>query len=133
MHSNPGGSKEKTTIRGCRYCMTMEDDYSCYTVVYLLKSESEAEQMIREYCAMAKTQCGRVPKVIRTDGDEEYSGASPKSYLAESAAEWKGGTYEPIFDGDAGVFVGGVESRQEVLGEAIYSANYLQNRQRQLS
>ncbi|KXJ68687.1 hypothetical protein RP20_CCG002152 [Aedes albopictus] len=61
-----------TTPGGKRFLMTMIDDFSRYTVVYLLRRKSEAAGRIKEYMRNVENLFGRQPKVIRSDGGGEY-------------------------------------------------------------
>ncbi|KXJ83125.1 hypothetical protein RP20_CCG008961 [Aedes albopictus] len=84
VHSDLGGPMEVATPRGNRYYMVLVDDYSRYSVVYLLQHKSDAEVKIREYCNMMKNQFGRFPKCIRSDGGGEYSGSALKTFFADN-------------------------------------------------
>ena len=91
-----------TTSGGNRYFMTMLDDFSGYTVVYLLKAKSEAEYKIHEYFNLVKNQFERYPRILRTDGGGEYSGAKLKKFLAESGTiHQKTAPYSPQQNGKA--------------------------------
>lgn len=51
--------------------MVLIDDYSCYTVVYLLRCKSETFEKIQQYISLIETKFGRKSKVIRSDGGGE--------------------------------------------------------------
>src|SRR6218665_1516242 len=55
--------------RGKRYFMTMIDDSSRYTEVYLLGQKSEVPKKIKEYVRHVQTKFGKTPK--RSDQIEE--------------------------------------------------------------
>lgn len=84
MHSDVGGPMEVATPSGNRFYLTMVDDFSGYTVLYLLKAKAEVDSKVREYCSMVKNQFGRYPRIIRTDGGGEYSSTVFKQYLAKN-------------------------------------------------
>lgn len=49
------------------YILTMIDDYSRYTMVYLIGHKSEVPDKIREYIKAVKTKFKVVSKVIHSD------------------------------------------------------------------
>lgn len=72
VHTYVCGPMHTQTPSGAVYVMTMIDDYSRYTVVYILKRKSEAADKIIEYVNLVNNQFGRKPKIIRSDGGGEY-------------------------------------------------------------
>lgn len=140
VHSDLGGPMEVATPGGNRYFMTMVDDFSGYTVIYLLKAKSEAESKIREYFNLVKNQFGRPPRVLRTDGGGEYSGSSLKKFLAESGTiHQMTAPYSPQQNGKAErknryavemvrCMLSESGLGKQYWGEAMTAANYLQNR-----
>lgn len=72
IHTDLCGPMPTATPGGRRYFMTMIDDYSRYTHVFLLTHKSEAEQVIKDFVNYSETQFGRKPKVLRSDGGGEY-------------------------------------------------------------
>lgn len=49
---------------GKRYVLTFVDNFSRYTVVYLLRQKTEVEQKLKEYMEMVKNKFGRKPVTI---------------------------------------------------------------------
>lgn len=86
VHTDLSGPFEIPTPSGNRYSMVLIDDYSRYTVVYLLSSKSEAFEKIQQYVSLIETQFGRKPKVIGSDGGGEYSSGKLKKFLADNGA-----------------------------------------------
>lgn len=140
IHTDVGGPMEEVTPSGNKYYVTMIDDFSSYTAVYVLKSKSEVESRIREYCEMMKNQFGRYPRVLRSDGGGEYSSVSLKKYLVSNGIILQQtAPYSPQQNGKA-------ERKNRYLmemvrcllsesgmskmywGEALCTACYLQNR-----
>ena len=72
IHTDVCGPMRTPTPKGCRYFVTMIDDFSRYCVVYFLKKKSEVTERIKEYVQFVKTLFGRTPKVIRSDQGGEY-------------------------------------------------------------
>lgn len=54
--------------------LTFIDDFTRYTVIYLIMQKSEVEIKLKEYINMVKTIFGRKPKLIRSDRGGEYVG-----------------------------------------------------------
>lgn len=57
--------------RGCRYYLTIIDDYSRYLAVYFLRT-SDAEEKLRDFVMEVKTTFGRPPKIIRSNSGDEF-------------------------------------------------------------
>ena len=72
IHTDICGPMEILTPGRKRYLMTLIDDYSRYTTVYLLTSKDEAGPQIKRFIQMMKTQFGKIPKCIRSDRGKEY-------------------------------------------------------------
>lgn len=49
VHTDLCGPMKTTTPSGNRYVMNLVDDFSGFTVTYLLKNKWEATEIIREY------------------------------------------------------------------------------------
>lgn len=140
VHSDLGGPMEVATPRGNRYYIVLVDDYSRYSVVYLLQHKSDAESKIREYCNMIKNQFGRFPKCIRSDGGGEFSGSALRKFFVDNGiVQQMSAPYSPQQNGVAErknrylkemmrcmLVESGLEKK--FWGEAINTANYLQNR-----
>lgn len=140
VHSDLGGPMEVQTPRGNRYYIVLVDDYSRYSVLYLLQHKSEAEEKIREYCNMMKNQFGRFPKCIRSDGGGEYCGNVLKKFFADNGiVQQMTAPYSPQQNGVAERKNRHLKEMMRCMladscldkkfwGEAINTANYLQNR-----
>ena len=72
IHTDICGPMNTVSPGGCRYFMTMIDDFSRFTVVYFLQRKSEAAERIQQYVRMVETRFGRKPVVIRSDQGGEY-------------------------------------------------------------
>lgn len=140
IHSDVCGPMEEKTPGGCRYYMTLIDDYSRYTHVYFLKNKSEVEGRIRAFVRMMENQFGRKPRRIRSDQGGEYSSKTLQKFYAEEGIKVEYTTaYSPQQNGiserknrsltemgrclftDAGM-------HKRYWAEAINTACYLQNR-----
>lgn len=61
--------------------MTLIDDYSRFTVVFLLKHKSEAAGRIKQYVRWVQNLFGRKPLVIRSDGGGEYQNRELREFF----------------------------------------------------
>lgn len=91
-----------TTPSGNRYVMHLIDDYSRFTVTYLLKQKSEATEIIKEYVRWTETLFGRKVRVIRSDGGGEFNNNELKAfYRAEGIKPQFTAPYSPQQNGVA--------------------------------
>lgn len=60
--------------------MTIVDDYSRYSEIFLLKYKSDIASCIKRYVAMVRTKFGRNPTVIRSDAGGEYMNRELKTF-----------------------------------------------------
>lgn len=72
IHIDVCGPIQTITPGKKRYILTMIDDYSRYTVIYLMTNKAEVLDKIQEYIQSVKTKFNTVPKVIRSDKGKEY-------------------------------------------------------------
>lgn len=140
IHTDLCGPMENATPSGNRYLMTLIDDFSRYTTVYLLKKKSEASSKIQQFVRSVQNSFGRKPLVIRSDGGGEYVSRELREfYEAEGIKAQYTTPYSPQQNGVA-------ERRNRYLqemaicmltdagleklywGEAVMTAAYLQNR-----
>ena len=140
IHSDVHGPMQTTTPSGNRYVMTMIDDYSGHTTVYLLKNKSEVPSKIREYVKYVQTKFRLTPKRIRADRGGEYTSENLKIFLRDEGIKMELTTpYTPQQNGRAERKNRSlVEMTRSMLadsglpnlywGEAIMTANHLQNR-----
>jgi len=87
LHTDVCGPMQTTTPSGNKYFMTVIDDFSRYTKVYLLKNKSEVPDRIREYVKYAQTKFGITPKKIRSDRGGEYTSEHLKSFLTSEGIQ----------------------------------------------
>lgn len=140
IHTDVCGPMQTKTSRGFRYIVTFIDDYSHYTVIYLLKLKSEVENKMKEYIEMVKTKFGKKPKIIRSDRGGEYTSNNILNYMKSEGIQLQlTSPYSPQQNGVA-------ERKNRTLiemarcmlleanlpnvfwGEAVMTANYIQNR-----
>jgi transposase InsO family protein len=140
IHSDVCGPMNTQTPSGKRYILTLIDDCSRFTTIYLLKNKSEAFEKFKHFVEMVKTFFGKKPKVLRTDRGGEYMSIEFEEYLdAEGIQRNRTAPYTPQQNGVA-------ERKNRTLvemarcmlidaklpytfwGEAVMTANYMQNR-----
>ena len=140
IHTDICGPMQTATPGGKVYFMTMIDDFSRYTKVYLLARKSDVFEKIREYVKYVQTKFQKNIKRIRSDRGGEYVGNEVQSFLKEQGIQFESTVpYTPQQNGraerknrylmemarsmltDAGL-------HNQYWGEAIITANHLQNR-----
>lgn len=140
IHTDLCGPMQTETPSKKKYFLTMIDDFSRYTVVYLLNNKSEVYSKFVQYIENMKTQKGVKPKCIRSDRGGEYISKDIKELFIKEGIECQmTAPYSPQQNGVA-------ERKNRTLmemtrcmlydanmtntywGEALITANYLQNR-----
>ena len=72
IHCDLWGPFSVSTIDSCKYFLTIVNDCSRCTWVYLLKHKSQTQSILEQFCTMVETQFSRKVKVIRTDNGTEF-------------------------------------------------------------
>lgn len=140
IHTDVCGPMQTVTPGGKRYLVTFIDDYSRYTHIYLLSNKSEVPGILKRYVELVKNKFGRKIKVIRSDRGGEYLSTNLRKFLAEEGIQTQlTAAYSPQQNGvaerknrtlvemarcmliDAGL-------PNQFWGEAVVTANYIQNR-----
>lgn len=139
IHTDICGPMQTVTPGGNRYFLTVIDDFSRYSWVYLLQMKSEAVDCIKNFVQLMKTSVGKVPKIIRSDQGGEYCCKELERFCLENGIQQQFTTaYSPQQNGiaerknrslvemarcmliDAGM-------HKRYWAEAINTANYIQN------
>ncbi|GBL75184.1 Retrovirus-related Pol polyprotein from transposon TNT 1-94 [Araneus ventricosus] len=71
------------SVSGKYYILTFVDDYSRYSMIYLLSKKDEVLSKLKEYIAMTRNKFGRTLKVLRSDNGGEYIGKEIEDFLKE--------------------------------------------------
>jgi len=74
------GAYSVESLCGAHYFVTIVDDASRGTWVYLMKYKSEASKLIVNFCVMVKTQLNLNIKVIRSENGKEFTSNSMKQF-----------------------------------------------------
>ena len=140
IHSDVCGPFQVDSPSGNRYVVTFIDDYSRYTVLYLIRNKSEVKVKFREFVENVKTKFGAKPKKLRSDNGGEYIDRELQDYLKSEGIEFQHTVaYTPQQNGVAerknrylveAVRCMLIDSDMEKCfwGEAICTANFVQNR-----
>lgn len=81
IHTDVCGPLQLPTPGGNRYILTLIDDHTRYSHIYLIKHKSDVREKMIEFVNMMKTQHGIVPKVIRSDRGGEYMDNELQKYF----------------------------------------------------
>ena len=83
IHSDICGPMAVAGMMGERYFATFIDEASGRMALALLKHKSELFERFKEYQAKIERETGKKIKLLRSDGDGEYTGHGFRKYLAE--------------------------------------------------
>ena len=72
----------------CSYVATMIDDYSQYTIIYLLKRKSDLKEKLQDYLKLMKTRSIPVQR-LRSDNEDEYTDHQTIELLKEHGVKWE--------------------------------------------
>ena len=72
IHCDLWGPFSTPTIDGCKFFLTIVDDCSRCTWVYLLKHKSQTQAILEQFYLMIEAQFSRKIKCIRTDNGTEF-------------------------------------------------------------
>ena len=87
IHSDVCGPMSVPSIGGSRYFISFIDNFSRYTVTYMMKKKSEALDKFKLYVAMAETKFGHRVVTCRNDNGGEYVSEVFDTYLRERGAQ----------------------------------------------
>ena len=68
---------------GAHYFLSVVDDASRATWVYLIKDRTEASKQLKSFILMVKTQFGKGVKVVRSDNGSEFVSRSMQEFYSE--------------------------------------------------
>jgi transposase InsO family protein len=140
IHSDICGPMETHTIGGKSYFLTFVDDFSRFTMIYLLSKKSEVFPKFKEYIAVTHNKFGRKIKTLRSDNGGEYVNEKIEQFLKDQGIHHQVTVpYSPSQNGIAErknrsimemtrcmLFEAGLPNG--FWGEAVNTATYLQNR-----
>lgn len=82
IHVDIWGPYHISSLSGARYCLTIVDDYSRSTWLYLLNHKFDAENMLHSFFAMVNTQFNVKIKQVRSDNAKEFFNQSISSFFS---------------------------------------------------
>ncbi len=71
-----------------RYVATMIDDYSQYTIIYLLERKFDLKDVLRKYLKLMKTRSISIHR-LRSDNEDKYADHQIIELLEEHEVKWK--------------------------------------------
>lgn len=83
------GPMRSTTFSGKRYFDTFTDEYSHFTIVFLLRNKSEADDKFAPYIAFSGTQTGKVVKAICCCNAGKYTSGKTTKFCKRRGIEQK--------------------------------------------
>lgn len=140
VHSDVCGYFEECTFDGYRYYVTFIDDYTHFTVIYLLRHKNEVLKCFKQYEAMASAHFDKKISCLRTDNGTEYYNTEFIDFCNENGINMVSTVpYTPQQNGvsermnrtimdKARTMLHEANLSKEFWGEAVYVAAYLTNR-----
>lgn len=140
IHTDVCGPIDPNTWDSNRYFVTFLDDYTHYTMVYLIKSKDEVPYKIKQYAERVETKWNNKISKIRCDNGREYVNTQLKTWCENRGIELDTTVpHTPQLNGRAErlnrtlmnkvralLFDSGL--KKQMWGEALYTAVYLVNR-----
>ena len=83
IHCDIWGAYRVESLCGAHCFLSIVDDASRWTWVYLMKDKSEASQLVVNFCLMVKTQFDANVKAIRSDNESEFASCPMKKFYGE--------------------------------------------------
>lgn len=73
IHVDIWGPLAVKSFHGYSYFLTIVDDYTRHTWLFLMKHKSEARQLLQNFVTLVKTQFQTTIKVVRSDNGAEFN------------------------------------------------------------
>ncbi|KAM1033353.1 hypothetical protein TB2_036345 [Malus domestica] len=77
IHCDIWGPNRQSSLSGAHYFLTIVDDFSRFTWVFLMKHKSDTQQLIKDFFAYVHTQFHTHIQCIRTDNGGEFLSLRP--------------------------------------------------------
>jgi transposase InsO family protein len=87
VHSDVWGPVNVASSSGDSYFVVFTDDYTRYSLVYLMRAKSDVFELFRKFVPWMETQSGGRIKRLRSDNGGEYVSREFLQYLAERGIE----------------------------------------------
>lgn len=82
VHGDVWGPFNEETMTGCKYFLTLVDDFSRGTWTFLMRAKSETAYQIKNFVKMIDTQFGKKLKIFRTDNGTEFFNDQMDNFLS---------------------------------------------------
>ncbi|KAL1449198.1 hypothetical protein WDU94_000417 [Cyamophila willieti] len=140
VHSDICGPIDPISYTGKKYVLTLLDDYTHFTVVYLLENKSDVTKYFEEYTKMVSAKFNRKIHRLRCDNGKEYDNNDMKNICKQEGIKIEFTIpYTPEQNGKAErlnrtlfekarALVNDAGMEKELWDEAILTATYLINR-----
>lgn len=140
VHTDLCGPIEVDTIGGKKYFLIFVDDYSRYTMIYLLTSKDEVVNKLKDFVMSTSNKFNKMVKTIRSDNGTEYINQEVIDFLKDKGIKHQ--LTVPYSSQQNGVAERKNRSLcemtramllqanlpKEFWGEAVTTATYIQNR-----
>ena len=87
IHVDIWGPFSVPSVQGHRYFLTIVDDYSRFTWLFLMKTKSETQIHIKQFFALVQTQFSAAIKILRSDNGAEF--AMPQFFASHGVIHQK--------------------------------------------
>lgn len=88
VHSDLVGPIEVEIVQGHKkYILTLIDDYSWRSWIYLIAKKSDVQECLRDWISKVERQSGKSVQIIRTDNGGEYIPTILQNWLKEKGIE----------------------------------------------
>jgi transposase InsO family protein len=89
VYSDVCGPMSTQSQEGYQYYMSITDDFSWYSWIFLLKHKSDAFTNFKEWLTRAENETGKRLKSFRNDGGGEYVSSEFLKFLKEKGILWE--------------------------------------------
>ena len=72
IHCDIWGRYKHSSLSGAHYFLTIVDDYTCFTWIFLMKHKDEAQPLIKHFFSYVSTQFASHIKKFRSDNGGEF-------------------------------------------------------------
>jgi transposase InsO family protein len=83
LHMDLFGPITYISIGGCKLCLVMVDDYSCFTWLFFLQEKSQTQETLKGFLRQAQNEFGLRIKKIRSDNGTEFKNSQIEGFLEE--------------------------------------------------
>ena len=89
IHVDLWGAYSVSSLSGTHYFLTIVDDFSRRTWVFLLKNKSQAYDFLTMFCHCTQTQFGYPVQVVRSDNRSEFVLRTMRDFFASPGIDYQ--------------------------------------------